>query len=164
MDGTFSLRAQDIATVDLIQQIANTGNIQVLVDADVQGRLRLINISKKTPQQALEIVAWACRLEIQKRGAVFFVRRITVAEPEQKPENPTFSLSFKDGIAGQIIELLSTQSDTPIEIDGALINRPIGFIRLQDASLQAALDSIALLLDAQVTWKEGRYVLSAKPE
>lgn len=161
-DGTLSLRAKNISAGDLIQQVATLGRLQVLVDADAAGMVRLINIARKTPGQALEIIARACNLEIQQRGEVFLLRRLAPPQPGQRAEEPTFSLSFKESTAGDIVELLARQSDVPIEIEGALSHKKIGFMLLRDVSLKAALDNIALLLDAQATWKDGRYILSAR--
>ena len=100
---------------------------------------------------------------------------------EPQADEPTVSLSAKEIAVRYLAELLAQDTKATfenevvgqgvtveqdrkatIEVEEALGDRLIPFIKLSSVSVRAALDNIALLLDAQVAWKEGRYILSAK--
>lgn len=160
-DGKLWIEAREARVADIIQQIATIGKLQVLVDSGATRSLSFLGLSS-SPEQVLRMVSQRAGLEVRKRGEVFLVRqpRAEAPEPVARVGDETFSLLFEDGAVRDLADTLAVASGVVVEVEGDLSHTKIPLVRLEDVTFKAALEDIALLLDARLDWKEGRYVLS----
>ncbi|MBV9470988.1 MAG: hypothetical protein JO316_20485 [Abitibacteriaceae bacterium] len=63
---TLDLKFEDTAVADIVKLISEQGNVQIIINGDVNEKLQYINLSNITPEQAIEKVAQAANLTWRK--------------------------------------------------------------------------------------------------
>jgi len=61
-----TLNFKDVSVADLVALIAEQGNVGIVINDDVNGRLKHISLIDKTPEEAIQFVAQAANLEWRK--------------------------------------------------------------------------------------------------
>jgi type II secretory pathway component GspD/PulD (secretin) len=97
-EARISLRFQDASVADLVQMISQQGNVEIIINGDVAGTIKYINLEDKTPEDALKAVAVSAGLQWRRLDArTFLIAKELPAIPEvpaqlpSAPEIPTYN-------------------------------------------------------------------------
>jgi type II secretory pathway component HofQ len=71
------LSFQDVEIASLLMIVSQQFNLKVSVSPDVTGKLKLINLKNRTPQEALQTICQAGNLAWKKDGDTYFVSKPT---------------------------------------------------------------------------------------
>lgn len=86
---SFTMRFEDFPLRDIFDLIARNYAIKIRVEPDVQGKIAYLDISTKTPRQAVELVARVANLDLHDENGTIVVSTKPApdnAAPETEPE------------------------------------------------------------------------------